>query len=162
METVLRVVIVYLFVLAGLRILGKREFGQLAPMELVVLLLIPELVSQALVGEDFSLMNALVAVATLFVLVYVVSLLSYANEQLERVVEGTPTILVQHGQLVTTNLNKERVPPAEIFGEMRKAGLEELSQVKWAVLEADGKISIVAEDAEEQGRQAQSQEAALA
>lgn len=161
METVLRVVVVYLFVLAGLRVLGKREFGQLAPMELVVLLLVPELVSQALVREDFSLTNALVAVATLFVLVYVVSLLTFANDKLEQLIEGTPAVLVQHGRLVTANLNKERVTPSEIFSEMRKAGLEELSQVKWAVLEDDGKISIVAEDSEQQARQIQVKEATV-
>jgi uncharacterized membrane protein YcaP (DUF421 family) len=143
METVLRVAIIYIFVLAGLRVLGKREFGQLAPIELVALLLVPELVSQALVRDDYSLVNAMVAVATLFVLVFLNSLLAHVSRKYESVVESTPTVLAHNGKLVPENLHRERITPSEIYAEMRKTGLERLEQVRWAVLEGDGKISVV-------------------
>jgi uncharacterized membrane protein YcaP (DUF421 family) len=143
METVLRVALIYAFLLAGLRVMGKREFGQLAPMELIALLLIPEIVSQALVGDDYSITNALVAVCTLFVLVFLNSLLTHASRRYERVVESTPTVLAHDGRLVHENLHRERITPTEIYSEMRKSGLERLEQVRWAVLEGDGKISVV-------------------
>ncbi len=146
METVIRITLIYVAVLVGLHLLGKREFSQLSPLELVTLLLIPELVAQATVRDDFSLTNSLVALTTLLSLVFVSSVLIYKSRKFEQVIEGTPAVLVAHGQLVVENLNKERVTPDEIFSEMHQAGLEHLSQVKWAVLEDDGKISIVPEE----------------
>ena len=143
METVLRIAIVYVFVFIGLRVMGKREFSQMAPMELVTLLLIPEIVAQSLVREDFSLTNALIGVSTLFVLVYLTSTLTHVSKRFEQVAESPPAVLAHHGRFVEEAINRERVTPEEIYGEMRKHGLERLEQVRWAVLESDGKISIV-------------------
>lgn len=150
METVIRVIVIYLFVLIGLRVVGKREFSQLSPMELVTLLLIPELVSQSLVREDFSLTNAMIAVSTLLSVVFLNSLLMQKSERVETMIQGAPAVLVQHGKFVVDTMNKERISPEEIFAEMHQVGLYQLSQIKWAVLESDGKISFVPED-EEQG-----------
>lgn len=146
MSTVLRVSVIYVFILIALRILGKREFGQLSPLELVSLLMIPELVSQALVDDDFSVTNALVGVTTLLSLVFVTSLLMQRFRKAEDIITGTPTVLVSRGRMIEEAMNKMRVTPGEIFAEMRKSGIERLAQVKWAVLEADGKISIVPEE----------------
>lgn len=146
METVIRVVLIYLAILFGLRILGKREFGQLSPLELITLLLIPELVAQALVREDFLFTNAMIALTTLFSLVFITSLLRYKFSYVEKLVSGEPSILVSHGKFVEDNLNKERVDAAEIFGAMHESGLYRLEQVKWAILETDGKFSIIPKD----------------
>lgn len=143
METVVRVAIVYVFILAGLRVLGKREFSQMSPMELVALLMIPEIVTQGVLREDFSLTNALIGVATLLVLVFANSFLTHLSKAFETVVEGKPSVLAAHGKLVEENLDKERVSPDEVYGEMHRAGLERIEQVRWAILEGDGKISIV-------------------
>lgn len=147
METMLRVTVFYLVILVSLRILGKREFGQLSPLELITLLLIPELVSQALLREDFSMTNGLIAIMTLFVLVYFTSLLSHMSEKVEQVVSGKPAILVQHGKFIDEHMNQERVSPEEVFDAMHHSGLYDLKQVQWAILETDGKISIIPEDA---------------
>lgn len=143
METVLRITIVYLFLLAGLRVLGKRELSELAPFELVTLLLIPEIMSQAMIREDFSLTNALIGVSTLFCLVFLNSLLSYRFKLVRSVTGGKPAVLVHNGQLIHASMDRERVHAEEIFSEMHKSGLDDLSQVKWAILGDDGKISIV-------------------
>lgn len=143
METVLRVAIIYLFVLVGLRILGKREFGQLSPLELVSLLMIPEIVSQSLIGSDFSLTTGLTGVATLLVLVFFTSLLVQRFERVEHLVAGQPTLLVHEGTFLAHAMNRMRVTPHEVYTELRKAGLSELSQVKWAILEPDGSIALV-------------------
>jgi uncharacterized membrane protein YcaP (DUF421 family) len=149
METVLRVVTIYLFLMLGLRILGKREFGQLSPLELVSLLLVPELVSNALQGEDYSLVDAIVGVSTLFALTLLTSMLMHISKTAEKVISGEATVLVRHGYLLEQNMNRERVTADEIYGEMHKSGLEHLEQVAWAILEGDGKIAIIAKDASE-------------
>lgn len=130
METVLRVAFFYLFILGGIRVLGKREFSQLSPFELVTLLLIPELASQALVREDFSATNAVIALSTLFVLVFLTSLVTHRSKRAEKVVEDEPTVLVYAGRFVPENLDRERVSPDEVYGEMRMAGLERADQLR--------------------------------
>jgi uncharacterized membrane protein YcaP (DUF421 family) len=158
METVIRVTIVYLFLMFGLRVLGKREFGQLSPLELVSLLLIPELVSNALQSEDFSLVDAMVGVSTLFALTLLTSMLLHMNKQAEKVISGEPTVLVYHGQIAADAMNRERVTPDEIFSEMHKSGLERLEQVAWAILEDDGTITIVPEDDKDRDKRGQGRE----
>jgi uncharacterized membrane protein YcaP (DUF421 family) len=143
MDTVLRVAVIYLIVFAGLRVMGKREFGQLSPLELVTLLMIPEIVSQALTGEDYSVTNAAIGVATLLVLVFGTSLLMHRFKKAEDIVAGEPAILVRHGKMLEDAMNVARVTAEEVFGEMHKAGLLRLDQVDWAILEPDGRIAIV-------------------
>lgn len=143
METVIRVAVIYLLVFAGLRVMGKREFGQLSPLELVTLLMIPEIVSQALTGEDHSITNAGIGVATLLVLVFATSLLMHRFKKAEQVIAGEPSVLVRHGQLLEDAMNEARVTEDEIHSEMHKAGLARLEDVAWAILEPDGRIAIV-------------------
>lgn len=147
MDTVLRIAYVYFVLMVALRVIGKRELSELSPFQLVTLLLIPEIFSDALARDDFSMTNATVAVATLLTLVFLTSVLTFRFPRLERVVGGEPTILVRHGKLLDRNLGRERVTPGEIFAEMHKSGLEELRQVRWAILEVDGKISVIPADA---------------
>jgi uncharacterized membrane protein YcaP (DUF421 family) len=146
MHTALRVIFMYLFILAGMRILGKREFGQLGPMEFISLILIPDLVAQGVVGDDFSMTNAVIAVATLFTMVFITSAAVHISKRAEVVVEGTPVVLVHSGKLIPEIMNKERVTSEELFAEMHKSGIEELKEVKWAILDSDGKISIIPEE----------------
>jgi uncharacterized membrane protein YcaP (DUF421 family) len=151
MEMVIRVGIIYLVILAGLRLLGKREFGELSPLELVSLMLIPEIVSESLGHEDPSLTNGLIGIATLFLLVFLTSLVMYRFKRAEEMIEGMPAVLVQHGAYVEAAMHREHVTANEIATEMRKAGLERLDQIRWAVLETDGKISIIPEEQQAPG-----------
>ena|SRR6056297_697612 len=145
MQIVFRITLIYLFIFIAMRVMGKREFSKMSPMEFITLLLIPEIVSQGMVGEDFSITNALVGLATLFVLVYGISTLTHVSERFESIATSRPTVLVHRGRLLEGNLNRERVSPDEIYGEIRRAGLERIEQVRWAVLESEGTISIVPE-----------------
>lgn len=150
METVTRVVFIYIFIMLGLRILGKREFGQLSPLELVTLLLIPEIVAQGLVREDFSLTNAIVGISTLFALVFITSLVMQHSRKAEELLTGKPTVLAFDGKLIAENMNRERITPDEIYTELHKAGLYQLSQVRWVILEPDGKLAVVANEEHEE------------
>ncbi len=143
MEIVMRVALIYLFLIVALRLMGKREFSQLSPTELVTLLIIPEILTEALSMGETSLTTALIGVTTLLTLVFATSVLAYRIPALGRLTEGEPVMLVQDGFLIPSALHRERVSPDEILSEMRKAGLERMDQVKWGVLEPDGKISFV-------------------
>lgn len=143
METVIRIVVIYIFLMVALRLMGKREFGELAPFDFVVLLLIPEMFSQAMVREDFSLTNALIAVSTLLTLVFMTSLLNFRFKAFGRAIAGVPAVLVRHGCLVPETLQKERVPPGEVLDAMHAAGLHRMEEVRWAILETDGRITII-------------------
>lgn len=163
METVLRVVVLYVLILIGLRILGKRDVSKLSPFDLVTLLLIPELVQQALIREDFSATNAVIALATLFSLVLATSIVTHMSERANQLVQSTPTVLVSHGELVQDAMNRERVAPSEVYAEMHKAGLYHIGQVRWAILETDGKISFVAgaDGSDHPGREPDASQAAM-
>ncbi|WP_437521095.1 YetF domain-containing protein [Sorangium sp. So ce726] len=144
METVARVAFVYVFLAAAFRVLGKRELSSMSPFELVTLMLIPEIVSQALVREA-SLANALAGVSTVLVLVFLTSVLTHLFPKASKVIDGSPTVLVAKGRILEAACNRERIQPDEILSEMHKSGLEHLSQVRWAILEADGDLTIVPE-----------------
>lgn len=143
METVLRIATIYFVILIALRALGKRSFSQLSPFDLVTLLLIPEIVQQSMMREDFSMTNALIALSTLFTLVFLTSLLSHRFKKIETVIEGSPSVLVSHGQFVVDTMNDTRITPSELYGEMHKSGLSHLEQIRWAILESDGRISFI-------------------
>jgi uncharacterized membrane protein YcaP (DUF421 family) len=152
-ETVIRVAIVYVFVMFGLRVVGKRTFGQLSPADLIVLMLIPEFFQQAVAREDFSMTNALIAVSALLLLVFVTELLSYRFPRLGKVLNGEPVTVVSHGVLRTDHMHPERLSPEEILDAMHRAGLERMEQVKWAVLYPDGTVAVVPWETVRRGNQ---------
>lgn len=142
MEVVIRVLVVYVFVLFGLRMLGKRELSQLSAIELVTLMLVPEIVSQAIAGES-SMTNALIGVSTLFTLVFLTSLLSYLSKSASNIIEGKPLVLKDRHGLQVEVMDRERITIDEIYAELRKKGHLDLSNIEMLVLEADGKISMI-------------------
>lgn len=143
MDSVLRIAFIYFFLMIALRVMGKREMSQMSAFELVTLLMVPEIFSTALAREDYSMTHATVGVATLFTLVFITSLVTFRFKRIETMVEGQPSILVSNGKPIERNLKRERVTVDEVFVELHKAGLHELEQVRWAILEPDGKIAII-------------------
>jgi uncharacterized membrane protein YcaP (DUF421 family) len=85
-------------------------------------------------------------IATLFSLVFITAMIRYLSQKFETVVIGEPVVLVSHGSFIESNLHKERIDAQEIYGEMHKSGLYSIEQVKWAIIETDGKISIIPRD----------------
>lgn len=151
MEMVLRITIIYFFLMASMRVLGKREFGELSPFELVTILMIPEIVTSVLTQGDQSLIGALIGVSTLFVLVFLTSVVTQRSKRAHDLVAGVATVLVDKGRFVEQNLQRERVTPEDVFTAMHRAGLADLPQVRWAILEDDGKIAIVPKEPAEAG-----------
>jgi uncharacterized membrane protein YcaP (DUF421 family) len=145
-DAIWRVFFVYIFVMLVFRVTGKREVGQMSPFELVTLLMIPELFSVALNRNDSSLGLATVSVSMLILLVFLTGLLTFRWAKAERALEGEPTILVRDGKYLEQNMRRERVTPDEVVTEMHLSGIERLEDVRWAIMEVEGKISIIAKD----------------
>ena len=137
------VALVYLLMLASLRVLGKRDLSQMTAFDAVLLFLIPQLFRNYLLGSDDSLLTAIVGATTLLLLVFLTSLLGFRSITLGRLVRAAPTVLAQDGVLVEHALNREHVTPEEIEAAARLAGVDGLASVRRATLEADGKISII-------------------
>jgi uncharacterized membrane protein YcaP (DUF421 family) len=142
-EIMARTALVYVAVLVGLRLAGKRELGQMTVFDLVVVLLIANAVQNAMTGPDFSVQGGLIAAGILLVLNRGVSLLLVHNELWGRLLEGMPSVLVQDGSFLEPRLRKEGIERAQIEMAMREHGIDDVAQVKLAVLETDGSISIV-------------------
>jgi uncharacterized membrane protein YcaP (DUF421 family) len=142
-EIVLRTAIVYFFLVLILRVTGKREVGQMSILELIVILLISDAVQNSMIGENTTLWGGLVAVATLFGADKLLKLATDRSKPLRKAVEGEPRLLVRDGRILTKALKDERVDAEEVRAAARGAGIARLDDVRLAVLETDGTISII-------------------
>ncbi len=140
---VLRTAVVYAAILVGLRLAGKREMGQMTPFDLVVLLLLSNSVQNAMVGPDSSLVGGLAAAGVLLLLNAVVSRFAAKNKTLGSLVKGHSRLLVNRGVLVQKNLEDERITRDELMQALREHGVASLEDVRLAVLEIDGTISVL-------------------
>jgi len=147
LSIVARTLIVYLALLAGLRLAGKRELGQMTPFDLVVILLIANAVQNAMVGPDTSVTGGLIAAGVLVTVNYGVAAARERLPWLRRAVEGTPTLLINDGRFVPEHLTREGLSEDDVLMAIREHGVADLKDVRIAVLETDGSISIVPVDA---------------
>ncbi len=146
METVIRGAAIYGILLLVMRLSGRRTLAQMTPFDLVLLLIVAETTQQAMLTDDYSLVNALVLIVTLFTLDIALSYLKRSSVRVQLVLEGTPTVLVSHGKPDEFALRRARVDLEEVLEFAREQGLERLEQIKFAILEVGGKVSIVPED----------------
>lgn len=144
MEAVLRGAAIYLFLLLVFRISGKRVLSQMTPFDLVLLLIIGESASQGLMGEDYSVVNAFVLIATLVLMERGLSLLKQKSAVAERWLDDVPLILVDDGKLLHERMEHSHIDEEDILEAARALhGLENLQQIRYAVLERDGSISVI-------------------
>ena len=144
MDLIFRGVAIYLFLLVLFRILGKRSLAETTTFDFVLLLIIGEATQQALLGNDFSVTNALVLIIILMGVDMLFAKLKSKYKKLDRLLEGTPLILVDHGKPLKKRMTQSHVDEDDIMEAARiHHGLEQLKQIKFAVLERDGTISII-------------------
>jgi uncharacterized membrane protein YcaP (DUF421 family) len=149
-EPVLRGVAVYLFLLLVFRLTGKRALSQVTTFDFVLLLIISETTQQALIGEDFSLTNAFLVIITLFGVDQVSSKLIHKFDFVRRWAEGLPLVLLENGKLLKERMVQSQVDEDDILEAARELqGLERLDQIKYAVLERHGGITIVPKEGKE-------------
>lgn len=141
-ELVVRAVLVYAAIFLLLRIVGKKHVGELAPFDLVVLLILSECVQGALTVDDTSITGGVVAAAALFGINQVFGYMSTRNKALERLLEGKPRMLVRNGHVFRDVLAREQITHSELVEALRREGCSSLNRVRYAILENDGHISI--------------------
>lgn len=143
LEILIRTVAVYLVILVGLRLSGKREIGQMTVFDLVVLLLISNAVQNAMVGPDTSLTGGILAAVVLLIINLLVARLRMTSTRMRRWVEGTPTLLILHGKVIEEHLRREGIDEESLMAALREHGVSLISEVEMCVLEIDGSISVV-------------------
>jgi uncharacterized membrane protein YcaP (DUF421 family) len=144
LEKILRPVFVYIFLVAGLRLSGKRELAQLNPFDLVVLLTLSNTVQNAIIGDDNSVTGGILGATSLLVINYLVVRFLYAHEKLDHIVEGSPDLLIENGKINYQRLKKELISLEQLSAAARKQGLDDLSEVNRCVLEPGGTLTFVA------------------
>jgi len=140
-EKILRPIVVYVFLIVGLRLAGKRELAQLNPFDLVVLLTLSNTVQNAIIGEDNSVTGGVIGAATLLIVNYWVVRLLYGHEKLERLVEGEESVLIENGAIRTDRLKAELITMTELLAGAHKQGFSSLEDIDKAILEPGGTVA---------------------
>jgi uncharacterized membrane protein YcaP (DUF421 family) len=147
MDIVIRATVVFFALYLLVRVMGKRELAQLTPFELIVLVVLGDLIQQGVTHNDFSLTGAILAIVTMGFWALALSWVTYISPKAEVFLDGEPRVIVRDGQIVRENLHRDRLTQAEILSEMRLAGIARLSDVAWAILEPQGKMSFIKREA---------------
>lgn len=144
MDSVIRAAVIYFVLLLVFRLGGNRSIAQITAFDFILLLIISEAIQQAMITEDYSLTNAFLLVVTLVGLDVMMSLWKQRSERVEKILDGVPLLLIENGKMHERIMRKERVDEGDILAAARELqGLERLDQIKHAVVEASGGITVV-------------------
>lgn len=146
MDIVLRATFMFFAVFLLLRLLGKRELGQMTPFEMVTLVVMGDLIQQGITHNDFSVTGAVLAIGTFAFWGVAIGWLVYLFPRLKAAFEGEPRVIIRRGELLRDNLRRDRMTVAEVESEMRLAGIARVADVDWAILEPSGKVSFIRRD----------------
>lgn len=142
-ELVVRSVVIYIFLIVLLRITGKRQVGQLAPFDLVLLLVLSNAVQNSMNAGDNSLIGGMIAATTLIAMNYIVAMLTFRSKKAEALIEGRPQVVIHNGQLFESVLTDARMTHHELNAALRQAGCATVADVHCAMLENNGAISVI-------------------
>ncbi len=142
-EFLVRAGVVYLFLLILLRMTGKRQVGQMAPFDLVLLLVLSNAVQNSMNGGDNSLVGGLISAATLVGINWVVSWMTFRSKRLEQIIEGRPTILIHDGKIDQKEMSRAQMTQHELNAALRAYGVSEIEAVRFAILENNGHVTVV-------------------
>jgi uncharacterized membrane protein YcaP (DUF421 family) len=142
-DKIVRSLVVYFFLLIMFRLLGKREVAQMTVFDLIVLLILSNVLQNAMIGPDNSVVGGLIGAGTILAINWLVGLATFKSRWFERAVEGVPILLVHSGQLVEQNLRRTSISREELLSNLRSQGVFALQDVRAAVLEPSGKLSVL-------------------
>jgi len=143
LEKILRPIVVYIFLIIGLRLSGKRELAQLNPFDLVVLLTLSNTVQNAIIGDDNTVIGGIIGATSLLAINYLVVRFLYGHRNLDQIVEGRADILVEDGKVHEDKLKRELITREELAAAARKQGFESLADVQQCVLEPGGTLTFI-------------------
>jgi uncharacterized membrane protein YcaP (DUF421 family) len=144
LEKILRPIIVYIFLIIGLRLSGKRELAQLNPFDLVVLLTLSNTVQNAIIGDDNTVIGGIIGATSLLAINYLVVRFLYDHTKLDQIVEGSPDVLIENGKVHEHKLKRELITKEELAAAARKQGFDSLLEVRQCVLEPGGTLTFIA------------------
>jgi uncharacterized membrane protein YcaP (DUF421 family) len=147
-ELLVRAIVVYAFLIGLLRLTGKRQIGQLAPFDLVLLLVLSNAVQNSMNGGDNSLVGGLVSATTLVALNYGIGLATFRSKRLEALVEGRPELIIHNGRVFEDAMRSAKLTHHELTAALRQAGCSCADEVQAAILENNGSISVVRRSAD--------------
>ena len=143
MDVVLRSIVVFLFIWALMRIVGRRELSSMEPFDLIIIIVIGDLVQQAATQQDMSVTGAILSAGTIGLMTVLFSWFSWRFPRSRPVLDGKPIVIVEDGKPLMDNMRRERVTIEELAAQARLKGIESLDSVKWAVLETGGQVSFI-------------------
>ena len=144
MDIVLRALVAYFFVLFLMRVVGRRELSSMEPSDVILLVVIGDLVQNGVTQSDYSVTGIVLAAGTIGLLATLTAFVTFRWSRIRNVIEGEPVILVEDGKLIERNMKHERLTLDEVMEQARlQQGVESLHDVRWAMLETSGSISIV-------------------
>lgn len=143
MDIAIRTIILYLFVIAVMRIVGRRELSSLTAVDLVLLIVMGDSIQQGLTQDDYSVTGAIIVISTFSVMQVGAAYLGFRFRRVRRVLEGSPIVLIDDGKLVERNLRRNRLTADDVAEEMRLKQILSFKDVRWAILEASGQISFI-------------------
>lgn len=144
MDAVIRATVIYLFLLLLFRLIGNRSLAQVTVFDLVLLLIIGESTQQALIGDNFSITNALVLITTLLTLEALFTIATRRSRFIDRIIDGAPVVVIDNGRMLHDRMHHCGVSESDLMEAARSdRGLERIDQVKYAVVERDGSVSII-------------------
>ncbi len=142
----LKTTVIYFFLVIGLRILGKRELGQMNIYDLVLIIVLANAVQNAMVGDDTTVIGGITAATTLLVLNRIFSVAMLRSKHLEHLMVGEPVLIVSNGKLNASRMHQEGITKDQVMAALREHGLDRLEQARLCILEVDGTISVVSSD----------------
>jgi uncharacterized membrane protein YcaP (DUF421 family) len=146
MDSVLRAAAMYIALMVLFKIAGRRSLAELTTFDFVLLMMIGEATQQALLGDDFSVTNGILVIVTLIAIDVGFSLLKQRSSWMSRLIDGEPTIIVENGKLLHRRLRHARLVEADVMEAARSSeGIEKLEEIKFAIIERNGKISIISQ-----------------
>jgi uncharacterized membrane protein YcaP (DUF421 family) len=146
MDLVIRATVVFFGILVVTRVVGRRELASLEPFDLIMLVVLGDLVQQGITQSDYSVTGALLVIFTIALLTVGTSYLSFRVKPLRPILDGEPTLLVENGEPIQANLRRERITLEELAAEARQQQLASIADVRFAVLETNGRISFIPKD----------------
>ncbi len=142
-EFCVRIVVLYIAVAIALRVMGKREIGQLSVFDFVVSVMIAELSTVPMEDTDQPMMQALLSIATLVLLQFGVALLQLKSHRFRHIIDGEPTVLIEHGQIQDNEMRKIRYTINDLLMQLREKGYPNVADVEFAILETSGTLSVI-------------------
>lgn len=143
MEVILRAAVIYLFLWVATKALGKRELAQLSPFELILLVTMGDLIQQGVTADDRSITGAVLAVSTMSILIVISSVITFRSRRLRNALDGFPVVVVRDGMPLDQVLRAERLTLDDVRGAARDQGIGDLRQVRFGILEPEGKFSFL-------------------